>query len=128
MSTLSVSQQKEIEHLATNTPNLKDRGTDGLHKNGETKQGYYQLKDNRVIKLSDLYNTQLKTKDNDIDLDIEAEAAKHDAVLRDCKGGGLTKEGKAKKGYYKLKSGKVIGLNALKKAVAKAIKDIEVNT
>lgn len=66
MSTLSLQQQKEIERLAVNTPNLKDRGKFGINKKTQAvKNGYYRLKDGRVIYLKDLYPEQKKTKKKD---------------------------------------------------------------
>lgn len=123
---MDLSKQREIEHLANNTPNLKDWQEKGLDKNGSPKQGYHKLKDNRVIKLSDLYPTQRKQASNLPD-DIEAAAASF-PDLKDLKGIGTNKStGAAKNGFYQLESGKVISIKQLNAAITEAAKQTEIN-
>lgn len=54
MSNTKRDRQREIEHQAANTKGLKDYGKSGFKKDGNLKKGYYQLKDHRVIRLSQL--------------------------------------------------------------------------
>lgn len=117
------SKKREINSLATNTPHLKDWGKAGVHDNGNIKQGYFRLDDNRIIKLSDLSKTTHRIGPG-ID-DIEAQAAQH-PELYDCRNlafdkamnpntGKITKT--LKSGFYQLLSGKVISLNKLTEAI-----------
>lgn len=117
------SKRREINSLATNTPHLKDWGKTGVHENGNTKQGYFRLDDNRVIKLSDLSPTTLKIGAA-ID-DVEAQAERH-PELYNCKNlafdkvvhGNTGATSKVlKPGFYQLLSGKVISLKKLAEAI-----------
>ncbi|WP_323028433.1 hypothetical protein [Gelidibacter japonicus] len=140
----SHTKRKEINSLATNTPHLKDWGSKGVGKDGNAKQGYFRLDDNRVIKLADLYRTTRKI--NAAIDDVERQAAEH-PELYDCKNlafdtivNAVTKEKskKLKPGYYQLMNGKVISLNKLAEAIElrefsnkqkeEAAKDIDVIT
>lgn len=111
----SHTKKQQINSLATNTPNLKDWGKKGIGNDGNAKQGYYVLDDNRVIKLADLYRTTRKIN-SAID-DVERQAAEH-PDLYNCKGIGVDKAtGKVKPGFYELMDGKVISLNKLAEAI-----------
>lgn len=121
-------QIREIKALANNTPNLKDWAEQGLNKDGNPKQGYFKLDDNRIIKLSDLYPKQRKLAQYEIPGDIEEQAAKF-PDLHDCKGFSVDKEtGKLKPGFFKLQSGKIISLKKLAKAIKDYTNNIEVQT
>jgi predicted flap endonuclease-1-like 5' DNA nuclease len=126
---MELSKQREIENLATNTPNLKDWAKKGLDSNGNAKQGYHILKDNRVIKLKDLYPTQRKAEENKTLPDDVEQAAAQYPDLKDLKGIGTDKaSGNVKKGFYKLNSGKVISIKQLNKAMTEAAKKTTTKT
>lgn len=125
------ARQREINSLAINTPHLKDWGPDGL-SNGKVKQGYFRLKDNRIIKLADLFRTSRKIPTL-VD-DVEAQAALH-PKLYDCKNLAFSKvicaqTGKTRKemknGFYQLQSGKVISLKKLEEAIKNRVGQMEV--
>jgi len=131
----SAAQLKQFEKLATNTPNLKNHRNDGTNLRNEPKEGFVRLKDNRVVKVSDLTGA---SKPRTVHLapelsseelqEVEAQAAAH-PELRNCSGIGLDKTtGKPKKGFYLLESGKVISVKKLNAAVTDAAKNIEANT
>lgn len=129
---ITKSKRREINSLAINTPHLKDVGMIGLRENGNVKQGYFRLDDNRVIRLADLIKTTQRIGAT-ID-DVEAQASRF-PDLYDCKNlaydavtnvhtGQTSKV--LRKGYYKLLSGKVISLNKLALAIEKSNNDPEV--
>lgn len=121
-------QIREIKSLANNTPNLKDWAEQGLNKDGNPKQGYFKLDDNRIIKLSDLYPKQRKLAQYEILGDIDEQAAKF-PKLHDCKGFSVDKEtGALKSGYFKLQSGKIISLKKLAQAIKDHTNNINVQT
>ncbi|MFV9549632.1 hypothetical protein [Algibacter sp. PT7-4] len=127
-----LQELKNIERLALNTPNLKDYGAKGLDVLGmQPKKGFARLKNNKVVKLSEIkgYATLKKqTVNQNIDAaEIEAQAEKFPELFN-CKTIGRDKNGDIKKGFYELKSGKVISLNKLKEAVSKSVKNIETTT
>lgn len=117
----SNTQKKEMERLAVNAPNLKDYGSKGLDKNGNVKQGYYRLFDNRVIKKSDLHPTQAKENEELVEL---RKLAINFPNLHNCKNLGSDASGNAKRGFLKLEDGKIVSINKLKEAKALVDKDV----
>lgn len=114
---LSLTEQKNIESLAINTANVTDYGRDGFTKNGHLKEGFYQLKDKRVIKLSDILseNPQATPEDTTFDFSIIEAAEKYKERLHNFKGFGLDKATKkARPGFYVCSTGEVISLKQLK--------------
>lgn len=128
-------RQREINSLAINTPNLKDWGAKGLKPNGNVIQGYYRLKDNRIIKLSDLFRTTRKIPSAIGDVEAQADLFPD---LYDCKNIAFSKvvceatgetRREMKKGFYQLTSGKIISLKKLGEAIEaekKRIAEMEV--
>lgn len=117
-------QKREIEAKAQNTVGLKDYGTKGRDKNGNDKDGFYTLKDNRTIKLS-----ELEPGDDapEFDFDIE-QAIKDFPDLKDHKGFGIdSKTNKARSGFYVSSSEKVVSVKRLKEAMTKAAANQNVN-
>lgn len=130
MQNFSDLSDKNIEHYATNTANVTDYGRDGFTVNGILKEGFYQLKDHRVVKLSELFSSNPKKatkKDYTFNFDIAEAAEKHKDQLKDLKGLGIDKNtSKARNGFYLCSDGKVISLKHLKAAVeAQTTKDIK---
>lgn len=130
MQNFSVTEQKNIEHLATNTANVTDYGRSAFTTNGHLKEGFYQLKDRRVVKLSELFSSNPKTatkKDYTFTFDIAEAAEKHKDQLKDLKGLGIDKNtNKTRNGFYLCSDGKVISLKHLKAAVEpQTTKDIK---
>lgn len=120
------NQQKRELEQAANSTTVKDWGSKGLDKHGNPKQGYYRLKDNRVIKTSDLLGKAKNAEKEEIKekaYDIETEAAKH-PDLSDMKNLAYLKNGKLKNGYHILTDGKVISTKQLHEAY---INSLEVN-
>lgn len=117
---MTLSEEKQIEHLATNTVGLKD-----FTGKAYNKKGYHRLKDNRIIRLADLYNPEdtpvEAAKVTELGFDIETEAEKH-PQLRNLKGIGWDKQAKKpKRGFALLENGKVISIKALVEAVKSGI-------
>ena len=102
--TLTTAQKKDLNRLAINTPNLKDYGSSKM-TNGEPTDGYFQLKDGRVIKIKDLYPTQQKETEQ---LNSLIKIAEANPQLRNLKGIGLDKDGNPKDGFIILPQGKVV--------------------
>lgn len=121
MKHYSITEKKNIEHLAINTANVKDYGKKGLNNNNAPKKGFYQLKDMRVIKLSEIFqpsNSSKKTDPADYPFDIAEKAKKHQDELRNLKGIGYDSNSKqAKPGFYLCENGKVISLKNLAEIV-----------
>lgn len=122
---MTLSEEKQIEHLATNTVGLKDFTGKAYNKKGYLKKGYHRLKDNRIIRLADLYNTEdtpvEAAKVTELGFDIETEAEKH-PQLRNLKGIGWDKQAeKPKRGFALLESGKIISIKALVEAVKSGV-------
>ncbi len=127
----SQHELKQFEKAAVNTPNLKDYKEKGLNARRELKEGFIRLKDNRVVKVSDL---QAETKPEqekvspEVAAQIEAQAKAHPSLFN-CIGIGIDKAtGKVKKGFYQLESGKVISINKLNAAVTEAAKNVQTST
>jgi len=110
---LTLSQQKEIEHKATNTAGLKDYGSNGLKPDGSPKQGYYRLKDGRVISLVELTGKTILQQDN---LPPNIEELSLNPEIRDVKGLGLDADGNVKNGFYRNQKGKVVGIKSVLRA------------
>lgn len=123
----SFNEKKEIERLANNAPNLKDWGDKGLNQHGGVKKGYHRLKDNRVIKKSDLLPVQAQERQyGRTPQEIEEQAEKFPKLFN-CANLAKDANGNLKKGYYQLKSGKVISLNKLEEAITNNI-DVEASS
>lgn len=123
----SLHNVKTIERLALNTPNLKDYGKKGTNLRNEPKEGFIRLRDNRVIKLSDVIKDKSNPQSNALDHElIEAQAANFPDLFN-CKNIAY-KDGALKSGYYVLESEKVISLKKLNEAVTEAAKDINVSS
>lgn len=100
----TISQLKELNRLAVNTPNLKDYG-EAAKINGRVIDGYFQLKDNRIIKIKDLYPAQLQETEENKEL---IEIAEENPQLRNLVGLGTDKNGLIKNGFLLLPDGKVV--------------------
>ncbi len=126
----SNDQKREIEHLASNTPGLKDYGTKGRENDGSPKEGFFTLKDNRTIKLIDLTDTSTNPDDTIQDGINMEEAAKSFPELQSYVGIGWDKQlQKAKKGFYKVKAdGRVISIKQLREAMTKKASEKNINT
>jgi hypothetical protein len=126
MKTFTLDQQKHIENCANNTLGLKDYSKSGLSENLQPKEGFYQLKDNRVVKLGDLKGYIAPAGEKTPNY---TELAKDFPELHNCKGIGMDKKtNTARSGYALLEDGKVISLKKLNEAIRlKKTNDIQVN-
>lgn len=116
-------EKRNIENLANNTVGLKDYGKKGKNNNGSDKKGFYTLKSGKTIKLSEL------ERDNENQsFDFEQAIIDHPEV-KDQKGFGIDRNtGKARSGFYKSKSGKVVSIKQLNEAITKKASSKEVNS
>jgi hypothetical protein len=121
------TQLKNFERKANRTPNLKNYGKEAIDDLGQVKAGYVRLRDNRVVKISEVVNPAPSTT-----LVVDAETIEAQAEnfpdLFDCKNLAYTKDGKLKSGYFELKNKKVISLKKLNAAVTDAAKGTTVTT
>lgn len=116
------TEQRRLERAAR-TITLKDHGATAIDARGNVMEGYFRLRDNRIIKLSELEDLAQAKKEqwapNTLGYDPEAVAANH-PELKNMSGIGLDKDGNAKKGFYKTAAGKVVSINKLN-AIVNAI-------
>jgi hypothetical protein len=121
---LESTDLKNFERLALNTPGLKNYGRKALDVRHQIKDGFVRLRDNRIVKYSDVVKDESNPESNALDHElIEAQAAQFPEV-RNMKALAYN-NGILKNGYYVLESGKVISLKSLNKAVTEAAKLVE---
>lgn len=112
------TQQRRLERAARTTT-LKDHGAKAIDAQGNVKEGYFRLRNKRIIKLSELEDLAQAKKAQwaPLGYDPDAVAANH-PELRHMPGIGLDADGNAKKGFWVTADGKVVSIKAMDAIVA----------
>ena len=96
-------QKKEMQRLANLQPSLQDHGSKAFRPDGSLKNGYFQLRNHKVVKVS-----ELRRISNVVSIKLEAFAETHKKALKNMKGIAYDGEGQLRDNFIELKSGKVI--------------------